>query len=116
MIDIRTQAYAKRAYPLIEGKIGSAEEAKYRTLALRFPAMILQSGLAQAIGFLMAKGEPEHDLMLEDIAQILQYPNGRTLHEAILKSQLQEYQLLTRRTLEATAWLKRYTQALLEKE
>jgi CRISPR-associated protein Cmr5 len=32
-------------------------EAKYRTLAFNFPTMVMQSGLAQAIGFLMAKGK-----------------------------------------------------------
>ncbi len=32
------------------------------------------------------------------------------------KSDVTQYQLLTRKALEASSWLKRYTQALLKKE
>lgn len=113
---IRTQKYAQLAYPLVDDVKGQAIEAKYRTLALTFPAMVMQSGLAQAIGFLMAKGNEEHQLMLTHIATLLNYPNDEAMHSAILSSDLTKYQLLTRNALEATSWLKRYTQALLEKE
>ncbi|PWD81397.1 type III-B CRISPR module-associated protein Cmr5 [Ignatzschineria ureiclastica] len=115
---IRTQDYAKVAYPLVESVYRSSYEAKYRTLALNFPTMIMQSGLSQAVGFLMAKSssaDDEYSLLLNHIAKLLGYPNSSTLHTVILKSSLGEYQLLTRRSLDATAWVKRYTQALLEK-
>ncbi len=42
-MDIRTHKYARLAYPLVEDMQGSAIEAKYRTLALTFPTMIMQS-------------------------------------------------------------------------
>ncbi|WP_201634000.1 type III-B CRISPR module-associated protein Cmr5 [Psychrobacter immobilis] len=116
---IRTQKYAKLAYPLVAAVQDIAIEPKYRTLALTFPAMVMQSGLSQAIGFLMAKGNEEHQLMLSHIATLLSYQGNNatdTMHQAILSSDLSKYQLLTRNTLEATSWLKRYTQALLEKE
>lgn len=118
---IRTQKYAKLAYPLVADVQGQPVEAKYRTVALTFPAMIMQSGLAQAIGFLMAKAKnnEEHQLMLTHIATLLGYQGNNaidTMHRAILISDLTKYQLLTRNALEATSWLKRYTQALLEKE
>ncbi len=93
-------------------------EAKYRTLALNFPTMIMQSGLAQAIGFLMAKGKDktEHKQLLQHIAKLLEYDNIDNLHDVILQSNITNYQLLTRKALEASSWLKRYTQALLEKK
>lgn len=115
---IRTQDYAKAAYPLVEGISQGPYETKYRTLALNFPTMIMQSGLAQAVGFLMAKSSStdyEYALLLTHVAQLLGYPDSNILHTVILKSSLGEYQLLTRRALDATAWIKRYTQALLEK-
>lgn len=135
-MQIRTHQYAEAAFPLVKGLcteeiIKKAKEnhrvladsdiqafkkleAKYRTLALNFPTMIMQSGLAQAIGFLMAKGDHEHKTLLGHIEKIL---NRRTtLHADILKSDITEYQLLTRKALEASSWLKRYTQALLKKE
>ncbi len=93
-------------------------EAKYRTLALNFSTMIMQSGLAQAIGFLMAKGKDkaEHKQLLQHIVNLLEYDNIDNLHDVILQSNITDYQLLTRKALEASSWLKRYTQALLEKE
>ena len=51
------QKYAERAYPLVDSLQGNDIESKYRTLALTLPTMILQAGLTQAIGFLMAKNE-----------------------------------------------------------
>lgn len=92
-------------------------KAKYRTLVLNFPTMVLQSGLAQAIGFLVAKNKPEHNILLEHLAQLLGYQNQvKQLHEDVRESDITQYQLLTRKTIEASSWLKRYTQALLGKQ
>ncbi len=112
-MQIRTHQYAEAAFPLVKAIQKATFEAKYRTLALNFPTMIMQSGLTQAIGFLMAKKEDEHKTLLKHIEDILNRP---TLHTDILKSNIEEYQLLTRKALEASSWIKRYTQALLKKE
>lgn len=113
---IRTQKYAQIAYPLIEAIQGNEIEAKYRTLALNFPTMILQSGLAQAIGFLMAKDEAHHIQLLQHLAKLLGYQdNTKQLHQDVRQFDITKYQLLTRKAIEASSWLKRYTQALLEK-
>ncbi len=116
-MEIRTHKYAKNAYPLVNRLKGSDIESKYRTLALDFPTMIMQSGLAQTIGFLKAKDKDkeEHAQLIQDMADLLGYHNFTDMHEAILKSNVIEYQLLTRQALDASGWLKRYTQALLEK-
>lgn len=115
---IRTHKFAEAAYPLIEKMQSDPNEAKYRTLALNFPTMIMQSGLAQAIGFLMAKSKNnlEHQIFLSHIAKLLGNQSAEALHTEILKSDITQYQLLTRKALDATSWLKRYTQALLSKE
>lgn len=115
-MQIRTQDYAKIAYPLVEAMKDNEIEAKYRTLALNFPTMILQSGLAQAIGFLMAKNEAHHIQLLQHLAKLLGYQNNtEQLHNDVRQSDITNYQLLTRKAIEASSWLKRYTQALLEK-
>lgn len=115
MQHIRSQKYAQRAYGLIQKvKDDNKQVKEYRTLALNFPTMILQSGLAQAIGFLQAKGKEEHLLLLAYIAELLG-ENKDSLHKKILASDLSHYQLLTRQAIEAASSLKRYTQALLPK-
>lgn len=114
-MQIRTHKYAAHAYPLVAAIQGDALEAKYRTLALTFPSMIMQSGLAQAVGFLMAKNKDEHKELLQHIAILLNEADSEALHNKIINSNVTEYQLLSRHAIEASAWLKRYTQALLEK-
>lgn len=115
-MSIRSQDYAKRAHPLVSKIKNSDLETKYRTLALSFPNMILQSGLCQAVGFLLAKDEAHHQKLLGHLAELLNAPDGEVLHKHILQAELSEYQLLTRKALDAASWLKRYTQALLDKE
>ena len=114
---IRSQKYAQEAYPLVAEMQKHQLEVKYRTLALNFPSMILQSGLSQAIGFLMAKSKDEHQMLLDHLATLVldKQEQDKQLHQTILTADLTHYQLLTRQTLEAASWLKRYTQALLEK-
>lgn len=114
---IRTQKYAQVAYPLVEKIKGQDIEARYRTLALTFPTMIMQSGLSQAVGFLMAKGkEKHHTQLLEHLAKLLGYQkNTGDFYSEVIQSDITKYQLLTRKAIEASSWLKRYTQALLEK-
>lgn len=127
MQHIRSQKYAQKAFGLIQKVKENNEKVKeYRTLSLNFPTMILQSGLAQAIGFLQAKakakdkegkeakGKEEHLLLLAHIAELLE-ENENSLHKKILEADLSHYQLLTRKALEAASALKRYTQALLPK-
>ena len=115
MQHIRSQKYAQRAFGLIQKVKDSNKQVKeYRTLVLNFPTMILQSGLAQAIGFLQAKGKEEHLLLLAHIAELLE-ENKDGLHKKILEADLSHYQLLSRQALEAASSLKRYTQALLPK-
>ena len=118
MTIIRSQQYAQEAYPLVAEMQKHQLEVKYRTLALNFPSMILQSGLSQAIGFLMAKGKDEHQMLLDHLATLVlgKQAQDKQLHQTILTADLTHYQLLTRQTLEAASWLKRYTQALLEKQ
>ena len=115
---IRSQQYAQEAYPLVVEMQKHQLKVKYRTLALNFPSMILQSGLSQAIGFLMAKSKDEHQMLLDHLATLVlgKQAQDKQLHQTILTADLTHYQLLTRQTLEAASWLKRYTQALLEKQ
>ena len=126
MTIIRSQQYAQEAYPLVAEMQKHQLKVKYCTLALNFPSMILQSGLSQAIGFLMAKGKEkeedkdknQHQILLDHLATLVlgKQAQDKQLHQIVLEADLKHYQLLTRQTLEASSGLKRYTEALLKKE
>ncbi len=119
-METRDQKYAKDAFPKVKAQKNSTIEKGYRTIALNFPVMVLQSGLAQAIGFLVAKSDSENKneyaVYLNDLASILVKTDGNALHASIIASKLADYQHLTRQVLEVSAWLKRYTQSLLTKK
>lgn len=109
----RSQRYAKAAYAKVDSIKGRPEAKKYGALALNFPVLVLQSGLAQATGFVLAKQKDEHLKYLDDLAAVLGEANGQALHGKVIATDLAEYQHLTRRTLDAAGWFKRYAQGVL---
>jgi len=120
-METRNQKHARAAYDKVKAVEGQPVEKKYGALALNFPVMVLQSGLAQATGFLLAKGKNdkdknEHLRYLDDLAAVLGEGDGKGFHAKIIASELGTYQHLTRRTLDAAGWFKRYAQGILKAE
>ena len=119
MITVRTHAVAGAAYKCVDARRDEAKQ--YGALAHKLPGMILQNGLAQATGFLLAKGNREHLALLDDLNAVLHAAgavpadtaDGRALHDLVIRSTLTETMHLTRRSLEASAWIKRYVQGVL---
>ena len=125
MITVRTHAVAGAAYKRVDERRKEAWKKQYGALAHKLPGMILQNGLAQATGFLLAKGKgnrsPEHLALLGDLNAVLHAAgavpagtaDGSALHDLIIGSDLTDTMHLTRRSLEASAWIKRYVQGVL---
>ncbi|MCL6580817.1 MAG: type III-B CRISPR module-associated protein Cmr5 [Firmicutes bacterium] len=101
-------------------KHGDAQiEEEYKALAKRFPALIHNSGLCQAVAFAFSKPEGEdrkgaHRRYLDDLASVMGFASGQQLHCRCLEAELGEYLLLTRRAMHAAGWLSRYVQAVLD--
>lgn len=122
MTRIRTHLVASAAYSVVEARRAPEFRSlnkKYGALAHKLPGLVLQNGLAQATGFLLAKGKDEHLDLLSDLLQVLRAAgattagNGQDLHTRIIAADLGETMRLTRRTLEAAGWIKRYVQGVL---
>lgn len=119
MVPIRTHTVASAAYDCVDARRNDPGRKEYGALAHKLPGMILQNGLAQATGFLLAKNNNEHRLLLEDLNTVLCKSgavctdNGSDLHHLIVQSELLGIMDLTRRTLEASGWIKRYVQGVL---
>ena len=138
----RTHVVASQAYECVVKRSESPDKKKkkaYGALAHKLPGMILENGLAQATGFLLAKGKlakdkdedkvargkpaagkgEEHLHLLDDLnavlraADVVDTPDGPALHQKIIKSDLDGIVNLTRRSLEVSGWLKRYVQGVL---
>jgi len=115
----RSHRVATAAYDVVVIRQGVSFQKKYGALAHKLPGLILQNGLAQATGFLIAKGKDEHWAVLDDLRAILHATQATTaanradLHQEIIAADLTQTMLLTRRSLEAAGWMKRYVQGVL---
>lgn len=124
-MSIRANRVATAAYRQVDARraVSPAEQKKYGAIAHKLPGMILQNGLAQATGFLLAKGKNEsgdhHSWLLDDLnavlraAGVLDEPDRTALHQRAIEADLGQSLRLTRAALEASGWLKRYVQGLL---
>jgi CRISPR-associated protein Cmr5 len=86
-------------------------QAEYKRFVKRFPALILNAGLAQAVAFAQGK---KNQAVLDDITSVID--EGRARSDFALEVRtcgIERYQWLTRETLAAAGWLKRYAEALL---
>ena len=112
-MNIRTHRVTRVAYECVAAHREDQDKKKYGALAHKLPSMILANGLAQATGFLIAKGESEHRALLNDLNAVLcatetsTATDGPALHQQVIGSNLSQTLILTRRSLEASGWIKR---------
>jgi CRISPR-associated protein Cmr5 len=135
----RNQQFAVRAMRAVTAFSESLKDTRhadalrkdYLTRAKGFPAMVMQSGLVQSIGFLVAKSTPgdskqgdeadsskKHEAYLHyanSLASVLAYKRIDELHgHAIGKDGAPDYRQLTRDVLLAATHLRRYAQIELK--
>ncbi|MEJ2682730.1 MAG: type III-B CRISPR module-associated protein Cmr5 [Gammaproteobacteria bacterium] len=132
---LRSHQVARSAYQGVQRWQEFKKKKEYGALAHKLPVMILQNGLSQATGFLLAKAnsgdaQNEHGALLDDLAQVFRESDffdvardvtcdvvcesGGALHELVLAANMMETMRITRRALEASAWLRRYVQGVLK--
>ena len=124
-MNLRAHRVATAAFARVEARqtLAGKPRKQYGAIAHKLPGMILQNGLAQATGFLLAKGanaeDDHHSWLLDDLNAVLRaggsldVPDRQALHARIIQADLNQTLKLTRDALEASGWLKRYVQGLL---
>ncbi len=113
----RSQRYAQRAFGCIQrradelkGDDKKKERKELSGFAKRFPTLIHTCGLCQALAFAQAK---DRDDYLDDIATVLERLSRDKLLAKARSAAVPEYMDLSRNTIMAASWLKRYAEALL---
>lgn len=110
-IQTNSQKMAQAAYERIQARQPNREFASF---ARSFPSLIHSCGLAQAIAFAKAK---RHDQYLDDLTAVLktvghsEAASKDSLERASRESAVPGYIRLSRNTLQAASWLKRYVEA-----
>jgi len=103
----RVKAYADR-YPE-----DSPERKGYGGTALKLPILIRSAGLTQALAFVDSRGKPPQLALLEDLAQVAAGCNMDQYLEKSRSDESQAYLYLTRKTMLALKWFKRFAQSVL---
>lgn len=113
----RSQRQAEAALAAVQAirESPAKERKEYKARADNFPVLVLQAGLAQAVGFMRAKAakSPAYERYLGDLAGTLGLQGGEALQQHAISAGLPDYRQLTRDTLAAAGWLKRFGQAYL---
>lgn len=113
------QEIAKPVYDKVEayGKVhkkGTAERDQYISMAQKLPILIRTAGLAEALAFVESRKEEAYKDFLKDVATVVSGKNMRDFAEASCSAEMQEYIYLTRRTMLALKWFKRFTESVLD--
>ncbi|MDM7939578.1 MAG: type III-B CRISPR module-associated protein Cmr5 [Methanothrix sp.] len=108
----RQQMRSQVAYSCVSSRKEGDKE--YSQLAKKFPALVHNCGLAQAIAFVLAK-EKDGDVGETYIAHLAQTMGVEgDIGDASRSADLMKYQRLTHEAIQSATWLKRFSEALLE--
>jgi CRISPR-associated protein Cmr5 len=94
-------------------KEGSNACKEYGSMAHKLPVLVRQAGLVQAVVFVETRGKESHKQLLNDLAATLGKVDAKTFREECQKTDLAEYMWLTRKTLAALEWYKRFAESVL---
>lgn len=111
----RQQEWASRAFEAIgavKARKDEGFESKYRTHALKYPALLIQSGLAQSLAFMKSR-DSVGEKFVADLSEAL----GMGKESLLTRSRtagLDEYTRLSALTLGAATWFRRFASELKE--
>ena len=111
------QKYSDSAYKQVLSIKEEKEEKEYKkygAMAHKLPILIHTAGLAQALEFVHSRGEPIQQRLLEHLAVTIGQGDTKTLLQTVNSVPLSGYIRLTRQTLAALLWYKRFAQSILE--
>lgn len=114
-----SQEYAVSVYNRVtefgnKNKAGSKARKEYGAMAHKLPVLVRQAGLMQAMTFVHTRGKPGHTALLEDLAQIVTTKDAKNFLAECGTNELADYMWLTRKTLAALEWFKRFSESVLD--
>lgn len=116
------QKYAEEVHKLISvyaqkyPQEDDSARIKYGSMALKLPVLVKTAGLVQALAFVDMKSASEKSYtdLLEHLAKVVGVKNKADLLKQSRTDDLQGYIHLTRQTLTALDWFKRFSQSILK--
>ncbi|NLF14615.1 MAG: type III-B CRISPR module-associated protein Cmr5 [Anaerolineaceae bacterium] len=110
------QDMAPKVYDKVQGaqRKDKTERDRYGSMALKLPVLVRQAGLIQAVTFVETRGKAGHKALLEDLAQVVDGKTAADFLRQCREADLGSYMWLTRQTLSALEWFKRFAQSVLD--
>lgn len=108
----KNQTRAKRAYDWVSSD-ETRNDKDYPKLAKKFPALVHNCGLAQAITFVQAKEGETGEIYLKHLSSVMGLPENNLADQSRTEP-LMEYLRLSREAIESATWIKRYAEASLK--
>jgi CRISPR-associated protein Cmr5 len=110
--------FASKIYNQVFAVKDLPDHKKYGSMAYALPILVRTAGLAQALAFVTTRGKNKennpYDRLLDHLAEVVGEPNRGSLLKKSREAGLQEYMYLTRRTMLALKWYKRFAESVLE--
>ena len=115
----RQQRWSKAALENVQGWQGNADrEKRFKTLCMKMPALIGQSGLVQALVFMQSRAGKEGGEYVDALARTYSSTNstGLALLQEVQKADLPVYLAQSRDLIEIATWHLRFAQSLIKSE
>jgi CRISPR-associated protein Cmr5 len=111
-----SQEYAAMVYGQVEKHKDKTdkERRQYGSMAHKLPVLVRQGGLLQAMTFVHTRGKAGHTALLGDLAQTVSDGSAEQFLEKCRTNELADYIWLTRKTLTALEWYKRFAESVLD--
>jgi CRISPR/Cas system CMR-associated protein Cmr5 small subunit len=109
----RQQEWAKAAFKAVALVKTSKDAEHYRTLCMNTPYLIKQSGLVQAVAFLL-RDQKKNGAFVDDLAKALAKPDRASLQRDAQEFGLAQYMGLTRDAIAVAVWFRRFAQSELK--
>lgn len=113
------QELAEKVYRKVVAHKDKTDAKQYGSMAHKLPILIRTAGLAEALAFVESRGKDPHKALLEDLAKVvldLEKEAAPTLTRTSRTAEMQDYVYLTRRSMLALKWFKRFAQSVLDVE
>ena len=113
------QELAEKVYRKVAAHKDKTDAKQYGSMAHKLPILVRTAGLAEALAFVESRGKDPHKALLKDLAQVVLNRETETIEAFGRQSrtaEMQDYVYLTRRTMLALKWFKRFAQSVLDVE
>lgn len=109
-----SQKYANDVYKRVCEFKDNPNKKEYGSMAHKLPVLVRQAGLMQALTFVDTRGKDAQKKLLSDLALTLEKNNAQALLSECRSAELANYMWLTRQTLAALEWYKRFAESVLD--